>query len=108
MTISLEQAIESARGYLPDGARLAGEVSVGSQHYFFAFGYPSKTVDESGNLVEDVLLVPGGPSCIVISRQGGEPRFADFGGSIPYDLCGREPTADELEIENATELEFPN
>lgn len=107
MPISLERAIESARGYLPDDARFMGEAFESSQHYFFTFGYPSKAVDEFGNLVEHILPEPGGDFCIVVSRQSGESRFFDYGGSIPYDLCGREPTADELEIENATEIEFP-
>lgn len=107
MAISLEQAIQSAHNILPEGARFDGDGFASNKNYFFTFGYPSKAIDEFGNTVEDILPIPGGDSCIVVSKESGEARFFDSGGSVPYRLCDREPTTDELEFEKSTELDLP-
>lgn len=89
--MDIQQAAELAKSQIAPNQRLTGAYE-GTEHWFFIIG------DE---LVD---IVPGF-SPIAISKADGSGSFPI--PTIPYELTGKEPIAEELEMDRAHLVSIP-
>lgn len=99
MSFPYEDALAAIEAGLRDGQKVI-LVAEGEKNWFFLIGRRGLCYDEDGNEVVSYDPVPGDLP-IVVSKETGEERAPDMHGSIPYELLGVDPTADELEMESA-------